>query len=128
MLKKKISEAKSLSEIQSTKEAAEDELLQRPGVTGVDIGYKYVNGKKTDEIAIRVLVEKKKDVSSDKRIPEVIDGFKTDVIQRKFVLHPLKIPVAEITPQADTGNYDPLTGGSASDRAVRSMDMYSPVL
>jgi phosphoglycerate-specific signal transduction histidine kinase len=102
--RKKVSDEKSLSEIQVMKETAEAELLKRQGVTGVDIGYKYVNGKKTDEIAIRVLVEeKKKDISKDEKIPETVDGIKTDVIQRKLVLHSKKIPVAEFSPQADNG-------------------------
>jgi hypothetical protein len=100
-----------LIETQSIKETAEAELLQRPGVTGVDIGYKYVNGKKTDKIGIRVFVEKKKDVPKDEMIPEAIDSVETDVIQRKFIPQPLKVPVAESTPQADTGNYSPLKGG-----------------
>lgn len=112
MDRKKVSDEKSLSEIQVMKETAEAELLKRQGVTGVDIGYKYVNGKKTDEIAIRVLVEeKKKDISKDEKIPETVDGIKTDVIQRKLVLHSKKIPVAEFSPQADNGKYDPLRGG-----------------
>lgn len=111
MLRKKISEAKILREIQCIKEVAETELLQRPGVTGTDIGYKYVNEKRTDEIAIRVFVEKKRDVPKDEMIPESIDNVQTDVIQRKFILYSLRVPIAEITPQADTGNYNPLKGG-----------------
>jgi hypothetical protein len=111
MLRKKISEDKSLSEIRDTKEVEEADLLQRPGVTGVDVGYKYVNGKKTDEIGIRVFVENKTDVQIDEMIPETIDSVKTDVIQQKFILHSLKVRVAKIKPQEDTGNYSPLKGG-----------------
>jgi hypothetical protein len=36
---------------------------------------------------------------------------KTDVIQRKFVLHQLRMPVAELKVEADTRLYDPLKGG-----------------
>lgn len=43
------------------KEAAEADLLNRPGVTGIDVGYKYIGGQKTDEIVIRVHVAEKKD-------------------------------------------------------------------
>ena len=44
---------KTLSEIRPIKQTGEADLLKRPGVTGVDIGYKYVGGKKTDVLAIR---------------------------------------------------------------------------
>jgi hypothetical protein len=36
-----------VSKIVQVKEAAEADLLKRPGVTAVDVGYKYVGGKKT---------------------------------------------------------------------------------
>ncbi|MBC7813433.1 MAG: hypothetical protein H7175_19895, partial [Burkholderiales bacterium] len=49
------------------KQAVEAELLNRAGVNGVDIGFKYVNGHKTDQIAIRVFVAHKCDVSPQER-------------------------------------------------------------
>lgn len=73
--------------IQRVKEEAEQELLKIPGVTGVDVGNKYVNGEKTDTIAIRVYVERKRDVPPDSAIPKEIQGIPTDVIERKYVLH-----------------------------------------
>src|SRR5947209_12268673 len=103
---------KTVNEIRPTKEAAEHDLLKRPGVTAVDIGYKYVGGKKTDELSIRVYVEKKKEkLPKEEAIPPVIEGIKTDVIERKYVLHPLKVPLQQIELHADTGRYDPLRGG-----------------
>ena len=102
---------KLVSEIRPVKESEEAALLKRSGVTGVDIGYKYVKGKKTDELAIRVYVEQKKDVPKSEMIPKTINGVKTDVIQRKFVLHPLKVKLTDIAVMADTGRYDPLKGG-----------------
>jgi len=104
----------NLREIRKVKEAVEAELLTQPGVTGVDIGYKYVDGEKTDELAIRVLVEEKKDVKDipeKEKIPNMIKGVKTDVIQRKFVLHPLGVRLADLERKTDTGTYDPLKGG-----------------
>ena len=56
-------------------------------------------------------VEAKKDVPDDEKIPPEIDGIKTDVIERKFVLHQLRVPVTELEIKADTGTYDPLRGG-----------------
>lgn len=46
----------SLAAIQATEE---EELLSRPGVVGVALGYKYSEGKKTDEKSIVALVETK---------------------------------------------------------------------
>ena len=97
--------------MRSIKQNAEGDLLKRPGVTGVDIGNKIVNGDETGELAIRVYVAKKKDMPAGKAIPATIEGVKTDVIERTFVLHPLLVKVADITLMSDTGNYDPLQGG-----------------
>ena len=87
-------------EVRAVKESIEDELLEMPGVVGVDIGYKEVGGQTTDELAIRVLVEVKRDVSPRERIPRMFENITTDVIQRgqiKFMVDPVK--------------YDPLVGG-----------------
>ena len=76
---------KPLSVIRNVKAQKEDELMSIPGVTGVDIGKKIVKGSKTDEIAIRVFVQKKKDkVPEGQRIPKEIDGVKTDVMEASF--------------------------------------------
>jgi hypothetical protein len=77
----------NLEEIGRIKDEAERELLKRPGVTGVDVGPKYVGGKETNTLAIRVYVEKKKEVQGTSAIPKQIQGVPTDVIERKFVLH-----------------------------------------
>jgi len=73
--------------IRRVKEAHEQRLLSLPGVTGVDIGYKIVNGQKTNEQVIRVYVEEKKnedELPAEQIIPKEIEGVKTDVIQRRF--------------------------------------------
>jgi hypothetical protein len=77
----------TIEEIRPVKEEAERELLKRPGVTGVDVGYKYIGGKETGTLAIRVFVEAKKDVQGHDAIPREIRGVPTDVIERKLVLH-----------------------------------------
>lgn len=102
---------KPLKEIRKTKAAQEDDLLSRPGVTGVDIGPKISKGKKTEELSIRVYVAQKKSVPAKEKIQPEIDGIKTDIIERKFVLHQRAIPVTDLKPKADTGTYDPLLGG-----------------
>jgi hypothetical protein len=77
----------SADEIRRVKEEVERELLKRPGVTGVDVGYKYVGRKETNILAIRVFVETKKELHGPDAIPKEIQGIPTDVIERKFVLH-----------------------------------------
>jgi hypothetical protein len=99
MARKPVAEARSLGAILAAKESVEDELLRRPGVTGVDVGYKYVDGERTEQIAIRVLVANKRNVPEAQAVPETIDGIPTDVIERTFELH------------ADTGRYTPVRGG-----------------
>lgn len=93
------------------KNTAEEDLLKRPGVTAVDVGYKYVNGQKTDTIAIRVHVAEKKDVPPDQAIPETIDGVKTDVLQNRFVLQPATMPATDLQSEVDTNFYPSLQGG-----------------
>jgi hypothetical protein len=101
------------SNMRDAKRRVEHELLSRPGVTGVDIGYKEVGGVPTDQLAIRVLVADKKDVPKAQQVPKEIDGHPTDVIERRFELHQLASRVKEdkLELQADTGTYDPLKGG-----------------
>jgi hypothetical protein len=73
--------------IRRVKQAHEQRLLSLPGVTGVDIGYKIVNGQKTNELVIRIYVEEKKDedkLPAEQIIPKEIEGVKTDVIQQRF--------------------------------------------
>jgi len=62
-------------------------FLNRKTVTGVDIGYKITDGKRTPEIAIRLHVEKKRSLRSltaSQRFPKTIGGFPVDVIQAVY--------------------------------------------
>jgi hypothetical protein len=98
--------------LRQVKAAAEKKLLNQPGVTGVDIGFKEVGGKPTNTLAIRVLVEKKlTDVPSSELVPQAIKGFPTDVIERKFELHPLTLDVRDLILAADDKEYPIVTGG-----------------
>ena len=78
---------KSIDEIRRIKAEVEGELLKLPGVIGVDVGNKYIGGKKTNIKAIRILVKEKKEVSEENCVPEEIQGVPTDVIERSFKLH-----------------------------------------
>ncbi|MGH1564690.1 hypothetical protein [Mumia sp. DW29H23] len=105
-----------VQEILPIKRAAEDELLSRPGVTGVDIGYKYVDGERTDEIVIRVHVAEKRDVPEGERIPAEIEGIPTDVIERRY------------EPLEDLSWYNPLKGGISVGPAAFVNGFYSGTL
>ena len=98
-------------ELRRIKQDVERKLLNRPGVVGVDIGYKEVGGQPTDELAIRVLVEHKRDVPDQQAIPAAIEGHATDVIERKYELHVLTAFASETVSRTDTGTYDPVRGG-----------------
>jgi hypothetical protein len=103
-------------ELKRAKQDAEERLLALPGATGIDIGYKEVNGKPTDALAIRVLVAEKKPrsaVPENERIPEEIEGYPVDVIERRFELHQIgaSVPVESMTTRVDSAAYDPLRGG-----------------
>jgi len=101
-----------LEEIIMQKEAAEASLFKHKDVTGVDVGYKYSNGKRTDEITIRVHVKKKKaKVSEKEMIPKTINGIKTDVIEMEVYPQMLSQKVEDISVFADTTTYSTLKGG-----------------
>lgn len=103
---------KKLEKIIKEKEAAEDSLLKLKNVTGVDVGYKYVDGERTDEVTIRVHVKEKKDnIAAKDRVPEEINGIKTDVIEMEIVPFVLSQKVEEITANADTNTYPTIKGG-----------------
>ncbi len=104
----------SVSEIRPVKMSQEKKILKTPGVTGVDIGYKLVAGKKTDQLSIRVFVAEKKDakkIPQNELIPKTIKGAKVDVIERVYHPQMLLMKVADMELHKDTGSYDPLRGG-----------------
>lgn len=73
---------------EAVKARVERDLLALPGVTGVDTGPKVVGGRPTDAWAIRVYVERKRDVAPAEALPGTLDGVPVDVIERRFVPHP----------------------------------------
>jgi Bacterial SH3 domain len=89
-----------IQEIITQKREIERELLGRSGIIGVDVGYKYKAGKRTQQVVIRVYVsEKQANISKADRIPKTIRGIKTDVIE------------AQPSFQVDDNPYTPITGG-----------------
>lgn len=69
----------TLEEVKRIKQEVSSNLRKLHGVTGVGVGYKSVNGKKTSELAILVYVENKKEVAGT--IPNEIQGIPVDIIE-----------------------------------------------
>jgi hypothetical protein len=99
---------------------AEATLLRKRSVVGVDIGFKYVNGVRTGDLAIRVLVRKKQDVAAADAVPSLIDGFKTDVIEVGTIVPYVVKGLDATTPESATTT-SPLVGG-LSVGPCRSVD------
>jgi hypothetical protein len=62
----------------------ETQLLSKPNVVGVAVGYKESNGVITDQLAVVALVEAKKPItalSADEMIPREVGGVRTDVYE-----------------------------------------------
>ena len=97
-------------ELQQAKAKVEKDLLKIPGVAAVSVGLKETNDSYTDEMCLRVYVEKKKpakEIPEGELIPRRINNFLIDVNE---------IP-KDVTGSAafkpDYGKYRPLTGGIA---------------
>lgn len=71
-------------QVREIKERNRDRLMGLPNVVGVGIGRKVVEGRYTDQIAIRVYVTEKvppERLKNEQRIPEEVDGVPTDVVE-----------------------------------------------
>lgn len=102
----------TLDELIAIKRQVEQEYLARPGVSGIDVGFKEVGGVQTDQIAIRVHVdEKKARVPAGEKVPKEIDGVVTDVLERRYQLQVVSEPLDVGLQTADTTHYPTLQGG-----------------
>lgn len=73
----------AIAELNKVREA----WLKRPGVTAVDVGYRMKDGKLTDEVAIRVHVERKlppEALEEHELFPETLGGVDVDVIEATY--------------------------------------------
>ena len=60
----------------------QDELLRKPNVVGVGIGYTEVGGQQTEQLGLIIMVKKKTpntQLAPQDRIPAEIEGVVTDV-------------------------------------------------
>lgn len=99
-----VADAEAVSRAIEVKDRVHDRLAALPGIQGVGVGCKFVAGKRTDELALTIYVDRKlpvKELAPDQILPAEIEGIKTDVIETQ---------PAECFD--DTGRYRPLVGGS----------------
>ncbi len=93
-----------LQNIRQVLKAVKKELLQKPNVVATGVGYKIVNGKPTNELAIICSVASKKSkkfLIEKEMIPATIQNIPTDVYPTG-VIHALQDP---------TGKFRPAPGG-----------------
>lgn len=88
-------------------ESVRDEWMKRPGVTAVDLGFKWSEGEMTNQLSIRVHVARKKnkdELSDEELFPKEVEGIPVDVIEATYAPQTL----ADAKPEA-----------AASGRGVR---------
>ena len=74
----------TMEDVKRVKKWYEAELMEKTGVTGCAIGYRYVKGKRTNELCIVCYVRRKKTKEKLKKkdiIPKEIEGVPIDVIE-----------------------------------------------
>ena len=74
----------TMEDVKRVKKKYEAELMGKAGVIGCAIGFRYVDGKKTDELCIVCFVKEKKPEEKLKKkdiIPKTIEGVKIDVVE-----------------------------------------------
>jgi hypothetical protein len=90
-------------------------LRSKANVIGVGYGYKYKNGQPTGEEGVIVNVSEKipkQDLTLEDRIPDVIDGYLTDVVSSGIVrIFPLTGLYRPLIPGCSIGHKD-ITAGS----------------
>jgi hypothetical protein len=74
----------TMEEVKRVKAEHEKELMKKPGVVGVAIGHKHIDGKKTNQLCIICYVIEKKpigDLEVRDIIPEEIEGVPIDIVE-----------------------------------------------
>ena len=125
-----IRELRDRAAIRPVKRAVEDQLLDLPGVTAVDIGVKRRAGRCTGEQVIVVSVASKKplpELSPEARVPATIFGIGTDVIEERPVLQHIHRSPKEVVPRPrGKGTGTVRGGGGISPR--RTVRMRPPAV
>lgn len=77
-----MSEQVSYEQAKAVKDAYLDDLLSKPNVVGCGIGFRQVQGERTNEIVVVVMVTKKvpnAQLDPDELIPRELEGVPIDV-------------------------------------------------
>ena len=73
--------------------------MERTGVTAVDLGFKWSDGQMTDQLAIRVHVNKKRplpELTEEEKFPKEVEGVPIDVIEAIYGIQELPQPEAQL--------------------------------
>ena len=77
-------DTKTLEQARRVKERLEAEILSKPGVTGIDVGYRPGTGPEGGEPVIRIYVA---DKQAAPELPAEVEGIPVIVIERRYELH-----------------------------------------
>lgn len=127
-----IRELRDRAVIRPIKQAVEDQLLDLPGVTAVDIGDRRTAGRRTGEQVIVVSVRRKRpadQLDPDARVPCDVLGIPVDVIEEEPELHHLDCCARELPPAGRAVRSGVLAGGAgiAPSRSVWATPPLVPV-
>jgi endonuclease G, mitochondrial len=98
------SDLKDKAKVQAAVRQVADEYLDDPNITSVGVGFKEVDGKRTEQLSLQFTVGTKiapeaLEAAPTREIPKQITAngidFETDVVERAFEKHPTAQPPAE---------------------------------
>ncbi len=98
-----------MARAESVLEAVREEWLRRDGVTAVDLGFKWRQGRMTDQLAIRVHVVKKKrtaDLPAGELFPREVQGIPVDVIEASYAPQALATARPEAAIEGRGGRFE----------------------
>ena len=75
-------------EVKQVKELHKEDILARPNVVGVGVGYKVARGRRTSELCVVVMVSRKvpeAGLAPEAVVPREMDGLTTDVVQVGYI-------------------------------------------
>lgn len=105
-----------LKKAHEVKRKNKSRLMNKANVTGVGIGYKIKNGKRTKQVSIRVYVSKKlpkNKLSASDLLPKTIENIPVDVIEAKF-----EVDQDPSIPGNHRLRFNPLLGGISIGNSV----------
>lgn len=93
-----------MDDVKAAKQQHQQELMGKPNVVGVGVGYKIVGGETTDIPCIIVFVRQKvaaESLSAEQMVPAQVEGVPTDVVESGIIY----------AHQSNTGKFRPAPGG-----------------